>query len=145
MRKGRHHKPLASILVDPSIEALRATSEAVREVTSDVKTHGGLLEAFGGFVMGGNFVIGIIVFAILVIVNFMVITKGSGRIAEVSARFTLDAMPINCTMCSKPPTSHDGTLYSCAFKSQSPRSDQHVSWVLLESVGILQPKTTLRW
>jgi flagellar biosynthesis protein FlhA len=54
---------------------------------------GGVIEAFGGFVMGGNFVIGIIVFAILVIVNFIVITKGSGRIAEVSARFSLDAMP----------------------------------------------------
>ena len=54
---------------------------------------GGVIEAFGGFVMGGNFVIGIIVFTILVIVNFVVITKGSGRIAEVSARFTLDAMP----------------------------------------------------
>ncbi|MCW8863096.1 MAG: flagellar biosynthesis protein FlhA [Rhodospirillales bacterium] len=54
---------------------------------------GRVIEAFGGFVMGGNFVIGIIVFAILVIVNFVVITKGSGRIAEVSARFTLDAMP----------------------------------------------------
>lgn len=52
-----------------------------------------VIQAFGGFVMGGNFVIGIIVFAILVIVNFIVITKGSGRIAEVSARFTLDAMP----------------------------------------------------
>ena len=54
---------------------------------------GRVIEAFGGFVMGGNFVIGIIVFAILVIVNFVVITKGSGRIAEVAARFTLDAMP----------------------------------------------------
>ena len=54
---------------------------------------GQVIEAFGGFVMGNNFVIGIIVFAILVIVNFIVITKGSGRIAEVSARFTLDAMP----------------------------------------------------
>jgi len=54
---------------------------------------GQVIEAFGGFVMGGNFVIGIIVFAILVIVNFIVITKGSGRIAEVSARFSLDAMP----------------------------------------------------
>ncbi len=54
---------------------------------------GKVIEAFGGFVMGGNFVIGIIVFAILVIVNFVVITKGSGRIAEVSARFSLDAMP----------------------------------------------------
>jgi flagellar biosynthesis protein FlhA len=54
---------------------------------------GQVIQAFGGFVMGGNFVIGIIVFTILVIVNFVVITKGSGRIAEVAARFHLDAMP----------------------------------------------------
>ena len=54
---------------------------------------GYVIEAFGNFVMQGNYVIGIIVFAILVIVNFVVITKGSGRIAEVAARFTLDAMP----------------------------------------------------
>jgi flagellar biosynthesis protein FlhA len=54
---------------------------------------GHVIEAFGNFVMAGNFVIGIIVFAILVIVNFVVITKGSGRIAEVAARFSLDAMP----------------------------------------------------
>jgi flagellar biosynthesis protein FlhA len=54
---------------------------------------GHVIEAFGNFVMSGNFVIGIIVFAILVIVNFVVITKGSGRIAEVAARFHLDAMP----------------------------------------------------
>jgi flagellar biosynthesis protein FlhA len=54
---------------------------------------GHVIEAFGHFIMGGNFVIGIIVFAILVIVNFVVITKGSGRIAEVAARFSLDAMP----------------------------------------------------
>jgi flagellar biosynthesis protein FlhA len=54
---------------------------------------GHVIEAFGGFVMGGNFVIGVIVFTILVIVNFVVITKGSGRIAEVAARFSLDAMP----------------------------------------------------
>ena len=54
---------------------------------------GHVIEAFGHFVMGGNFVIGVIVFAILIIVNFVVITKGSGRIAEVAARFTLDAMP----------------------------------------------------
>ena len=54
---------------------------------------GKVIEAFGSFIMGGNFVIGVIVFAILIIVNFMVITKGSGRIAEVAARFALDAMP----------------------------------------------------
>jgi flagellar biosynthesis protein FlhA len=54
---------------------------------------GQVIEAFGSFVMSSNFIIGIIVFAILMIVNFVVITKGSGRIAEVAARFTLDAMP----------------------------------------------------
>ncbi len=54
---------------------------------------GHVIEAFAGFVMGGNFVIGVIVFTILLIVNFIVITKGSGRIAEVAARFSLDAMP----------------------------------------------------
>lgn len=54
---------------------------------------GEVIKAFGGFIMGNNFIIGVIVFAILVIVNFVVITKGSGRIAEVAARFALDAMP----------------------------------------------------
>ncbi len=54
---------------------------------------GQVIAAFGEFAMGGNYVIGIVVFAILIIVNFVVITKGSGRIADVSARFSLDAMP----------------------------------------------------
>ena len=54
---------------------------------------GAVIEAFGSFIIKDNYVIGAIVFAILVIVNFVVITKGSGRIAEVAARFTLDAMP----------------------------------------------------
>ena len=54
---------------------------------------GKVIEAFGNVVMGGNFTVGIIVFTILLIINFQVITKGAGRIAEVSARFTLDAMP----------------------------------------------------
>ncbi len=54
---------------------------------------GHVVAAFGGFLMGGDVVIGAIVFAILLVVNFMVITKGSGRIAEVAARFSLDAMP----------------------------------------------------
>jgi flagellar biosynthesis protein FlhA len=54
---------------------------------------GRVIEAFGNFVMGGNFVIGLVVFIVLLIINFMVITKGSGRIAEVAARFSLDAMP----------------------------------------------------
>jgi len=54
---------------------------------------GAVIAAFGGFLMGSDVVIGLIVFAILVLVNFVVITKGSGRIAEVAARFSLDAMP----------------------------------------------------
>jgi flagellar biosynthesis protein FlhA len=54
---------------------------------------GHVIEAFGQFVVGGNYAVGIVVFAILTIVNFVVVTKGAGRISEVSARFTLDAMP----------------------------------------------------
>ena len=54
---------------------------------------GEIIRAFGQFVVGGDYVVGIIVFIILVLINFMVITKGSGRVAEVTARFTLDAMP----------------------------------------------------
>ncbi|HWK70749.1 MAG TPA: flagellar biosynthesis protein FlhA [Burkholderiaceae bacterium] len=54
---------------------------------------GQVIEAFGHFLVGGNFAVGIVVFVILIIINFMVITKGAGRIAEVGARFTLDAMP----------------------------------------------------
>lgn len=54
---------------------------------------GQVIEAFGHFLVGGNFAVGIVVFVILMVINFMVITKGAGRIAEVSARFTLDAMP----------------------------------------------------
>jgi len=54
---------------------------------------GQVIEAFGHFLVGGNFAVGVIVFIILIIINFIVITKGAGRIAEVGARFTLDAMP----------------------------------------------------
>ncbi len=54
---------------------------------------GKVINAFGSFVVGGNYLVGIIVFLILVVINFVVITKGAGRIAEVAARFTLDAMP----------------------------------------------------
>ena len=54
---------------------------------------GAVIEAFGHFLIGGNFAVGLIVFMILVVINFIVVTKGSERIAEVSARFTLDAMP----------------------------------------------------
>lgn len=54
---------------------------------------GQVIDAFGNFLVGGNYAVGIVVFAILVIINFVVITKGAGRVAEVAARFTLDAMP----------------------------------------------------
>jgi len=54
---------------------------------------GAVIKAFGTFVVGGNYVVGAVMFLILVIINFVVITKGAGRVAEVSARFTLDAMP----------------------------------------------------
>jgi flagellar biosynthesis protein FlhA len=54
---------------------------------------GKVIEAFGDFVIGGNYAVGLVVFAILVIINFVVVTKGAGRVSEVSARFTLDAMP----------------------------------------------------
>ena len=54
---------------------------------------GKVIQAFGEVVIGGNYVVGVVVFAILVIINFVVVTKGAGRISEVSARFTLDAMP----------------------------------------------------
>ena len=54
---------------------------------------GNVIESFGNFVVGGNYAVGFVVFAILVIINFVVVTKGAGRVSEVSARFTLDAMP----------------------------------------------------
>jgi len=57
------------------------------------KAAGEVISAFGNFVVGGNYVIGFIMFVILIVINFIVITKGSGRVAEVAARFTLDAMP----------------------------------------------------
>lgn len=58
-----------------------------------IQAAGNVIKAFGSFVVGGNYVVGLIVFVILVVVNFMVITKGAGRIAEVAARFTLDSLP----------------------------------------------------
>jgi flagellar biosynthesis protein FlhA len=72
---------------------LASTRLILSEGNSGTAAAGYVIQAFGKLIMGGNFVIGLIVFAILVVVNFVVITKGSGRIAEVAARFTLDAMP----------------------------------------------------
>ncbi len=61
--------------------------------TDGTEAAGEIIQSFGEFVVEGNYVVGIIIFIILVIINFMVITKGAGRVAEVAARFTLDAMP----------------------------------------------------
>ncbi|HEX4890768.1 MAG TPA: flagellar biosynthesis protein FlhA [Alphaproteobacteria bacterium] len=72
---------------------LASTRLILAEGHSGTEAAGQVIQAFGNLVMEGNFIIGIIVFAILMIVNFVVITKGSGRIAEVAARFSLDAMP----------------------------------------------------
>ena len=72
---------------------LATTRLILSEGHTGTSAAGHVIEAFGNFVTRGNFVIGIVVFIILVIVNFIVITKGSGRIAEVAARFSLDAMP----------------------------------------------------
>jgi flagellar biosynthesis protein FlhA len=86
-----------TVLLIATILRLALNLASTRLILSDghegTGAAGRVIEAFGHFVMSGNFVIGIIVFAILVLVNFVVITKGSGRIAEVSARFSLDAMP----------------------------------------------------
>ena len=72
---------------------LASTRLILSEGHNGTDAAGKVIEAFGNFVMSGSFIIGIIIFGILVIVNFIVITKGSGRIAEVSARFSLDGMP----------------------------------------------------
>ena len=72
---------------------LASTRLILAEGHTGTDAAGKVIEAFGNFVVGGNYVIGLIVFSILVIVNFIVITKGAGRIAEVAARFSLDAMP----------------------------------------------------
>src|SRR3569623_161128 len=73
---------------------LNVASTRVVLLEGHTGTHaaGHVIQAFGEFVVGGNYAVGMVVFAILVIVNFVVVTKGAGRISEVSARFTLDAM-----------------------------------------------------
>jgi flagellar biosynthesis protein FlhA len=75
--------------------ALNVASTRVVLLNGHTGSHaaGHVIESFGQFVIGGNFAVGVVVFVILTIINFVVVTKGSGRISEVSARFTLDAMP----------------------------------------------------
>ncbi|MGD9974673.1 MAG: FHIPEP family type III secretion protein, partial [Desulfatirhabdiaceae bacterium] len=96
------HKPLElsafpSILLVTTLFRLSLNVSSTRMIllhgNEGTDAAGKVIMAFGQFVVGGNYIVGIIVFIILVIINFMVITKGAGRIAEVAARFTLDAMP----------------------------------------------------
>jgi len=72
---------------------LASTRVVLLEGHTGTDAAGQVIKAFGEFVVGGNYAVGLVVFAILVIINFVVVTKGAGRVSEVSARFTLDAMP----------------------------------------------------
>ncbi len=72
---------------------IASTRIVLLEGHSGTAAAGDVIEAFGSFVVGGNYAVGLVVFAILVIINFVVVTKGAGRVSEVTARFTLDAMP----------------------------------------------------
>jgi len=86
-----------TILLITTLLRLSLNVASTRVVLSEGHTGadaaGVVIEAFGLFLIGGNFAIGIIVFLVITLINFMVITKGAGRVAEVSARFALDAMP----------------------------------------------------
>ncbi|HEY2033232.1 MAG TPA: flagellar biosynthesis protein FlhA [Rhizomicrobium sp.] len=97
IRKPLEFSSFPAVLLITTMMRLAFNLASTRLILSNGATGteaaGYVIQAFGHLIMQGNFVIGIIVFAILVIVNFVVITKGSGRIAEVAARFTLDAMP----------------------------------------------------
>ena len=96
------HKPLEfsvfpSLLLIATLLRLALNVASTRVVLLEGHNGGAaagkVIEAFGSFVIGGNYAVGLVVFAILVIINFVVVTKGAGRVSEVSARFTLDAMP----------------------------------------------------
>src|ERR1700685_2526295 len=97
IRKPLDFNPSPTILLLPTMMRLALNLASTRLIlghgTEGTAASGYVIQAFGKLIMQGNFVIGLIVFAILIIVNFIVITKGSGRIAEVAARFSLDAMP----------------------------------------------------
>jgi len=86
-----------SLLLIATLLRLSLNVASTRIVLLDGHTGGDaagkVIEAFGAFVIGGNYAVGLVVFLILVIINFVVVTKGAGRVSEVSARFTLDAMP----------------------------------------------------
>jgi len=86
-----------TIILIATLLRLALNIASTRVVLLEGHTGGGaagkVIEAFGDFVIGGNYAVGLVVFGILVIINFVVVTKGAGRVSEVSARFTLDAMP----------------------------------------------------
>ncbi|MFH1844455.1 MAG: flagellar biosynthesis protein FlhA [bacterium] len=92
LKEPLHFSAFPSLLLIVTLFRLSLNVASTRLILSNASA-GQVIQSFGDFVVGGNYVIGVIVFVILIIVNFMVITKGSGRIAEVAARFTLDAMP----------------------------------------------------
>jgi flagellar biosynthesis protein FlhA len=97
VRKPLDFAIFPSILLISTLFRLALNVASTRVVLSDGHTGpaaaGHVIESFGHFVIGGNYAVGIVVFIILTIINFVVITKGAGRISEVTARFTLDAMP----------------------------------------------------
>ena len=84
---------LITTLLRLSLNVASTRNILLHGASDGTKAAGHIIEAFGEFVVGGNYAVGIIIFLILVVINFIVITKGAGRVAEVSARFTLDAMP----------------------------------------------------
>lgn len=92
LRRPMDFSVFPALLLMVTLFRLSLNVASTRVILSDGSA-GEVIEAFGNFVVGGNFVIGVVVFLILVVVQFVVITKGSGRIAEVAARFTLDALP----------------------------------------------------
>lgn len=97
VRKPLHFASFPSILLIATLLRLALNVASTRIILLEGHTGtaaaGNVIEAFGEFVIGGNYTVGFVVFAILVIINFVVVTKGATRIAEVSARFTLDSMP----------------------------------------------------
>lgn len=97
MRRPLDFSVFPTVLLLTTLLRLSLNVASTRVVLMDGHTGpgaaGAVIEAFGHFLIGGNFAVGLIVFLILVVINFIVVTKGSERIAEVSARFTLDAMP----------------------------------------------------
>ncbi|MFP5385143.1 MAG: flagellar biosynthesis protein FlhA [Bacteriovoracia bacterium] len=97
-RKPLDFSTFPSVLLITTLLRLSLNVASTRNIllhgaADGTKAAGRIIESFGEFVVGGNFAVGIIIFMILVVINFIVITKGAGRVAEVSARFTLDAMP----------------------------------------------------